>query len=87
LQCWIDAAETPVFQALNQGTLEAMGVSLGIREAFGQKRSRELGNHCLWCDEFFSVHAPDLLNRGGITERATADLVQIGWPISQADEL
>jgi len=70
----------PVFRALNDGRPESMGESLGISEAFGFQRSRELGNHCLWCDEFFARYAPELLAPGAITERGTSDLVQIGWP-------
>ena len=49
-----------------------MGESLGIDEAEGTRRSRELGNHCLWCDEFFTKHAPELLDGRGQTARATA---------------
>jgi hypothetical protein len=64
----------PVFRALNEGRPEAMGECLGISEEEGYRRSRELGNHCLWCDEFFTVHAPELLHRGGTTERGTVDL-------------
>ncbi|MHB1562188.1 MAG: radical SAM protein [Isosphaeraceae bacterium] len=64
----------PVFQALNEGRPEAMGESLGIGEVQGFRRSRELGNHCLWCDEFFTRHAPDLLVHGSRTERGTVDL-------------
>ena len=68
----------PVYRALNDGRPEAMGEYLGISEAHGFERSRALGNHCLWCDEFFTKHAPDLLEAGGITERGSVDLVQIG---------
>jgi hypothetical protein len=50
----------PVYRALNEGRPEAMGEFMGISEAEGRRRSRELGNHCLWCDEFFANHAPDL---------------------------
>jgi hypothetical protein len=49
-----------------------MGEYLGIAEEQGVRRSRELGNHCLWCDEFFLVHAPELLVHGAQTERASA---------------
>jgi hypothetical protein len=28
-----------------------------------------LGNHCLWCDEFFERHAPELLHHGAVTAR------------------
>jgi hypothetical protein len=54
-------AAQPVFRALNEGRPEAMGGSLGISEEHGARRTRELGNHCLWCDEFFRLHAPELL--------------------------
>jgi hypothetical protein len=64
----------PVFQALNEGRPEAMGEYLGISEEEGYRRSRELGNHCLWCDEFFALHAPELLHEGGVTARGTVDL-------------
>jgi hypothetical protein len=67
-------ARSPVFRALNEGRPEAMGESLGISEEHGWQRSRKLGNHCLWCDEFFSVHAPDLLLSGGMTERRLLEL-------------
>lgn len=67
-------AEHPVYGALNEGRPEAMGEYLGISEEQGFRRSRELGNHCLWCDEFFTRHAPELLHHGGMTERGTIDL-------------
>lgn len=67
-------AKHPVFQALNEGRPEKMGESMGISEEHGFRRSRELGNHCLWCDEFFTSHAPELLLRGATTERNTVDL-------------
>ena len=67
-------AQHPVYRALNEGRPEAMGESLGISETTGRQRTRELGNHCLWCDEFFVRHAPDLLAAGGMTERGAADL-------------
>jgi hypothetical protein len=67
----------PVYRALNEGRPEALGESLGISEEEGFRRSRELGNHCLWCDEFFTKHAPDLLHHGGMTERGIVDLTII----------
>lgn len=54
-------AQHPVYRALNEGRPEKMGEFLGISEAAGMRLSRELGNHCLWCDEFFTRHTPDLL--------------------------
>jgi len=79
-------AQHPVFRALNEGRPEAMGESLGISEEFGYQRSRELGNHCLWCDEFFARYAPELLPAGSRTERGTVDLVQIGWSEATTDQ-
>lgn len=64
----------PVYRALNEGRPEKMGKVLGLSEEFGRQRSRELGNHCLWCDEFFTKYAPDLLMPGAPTERGTVDL-------------
>lgn len=68
-------AQHPVYRALNEGRPEKIGEYLGISEEEGVRRSRELGNHCLWCDEFFTLHAPDLLHHGGMTERGAVDLV------------
>lgn len=70
-------AAHPVYQALNAGRPEAMGESLGLSETYGQERSAALGNHCLWCDEFFTRHAPELLMPGGRTERGAVDLLPI----------
>ena len=46
----------PVFQALNRGEPEAMGIELGISVESAKKRIEELGSCCLWCDEFFEKH-------------------------------
>lgn len=46
-------SESPVFHKLNEGDPYAMGESLGITAEEGHRRARELGNVCLWCDEFF----------------------------------
>jgi hypothetical protein len=73
-------ASHPVYRALNEGRPEGMGEALGIPEEYGERRSRELGNHCLWCDEFFTRHAPDLLHPGSRTERGGADLLTLGVP-------
>jgi len=67
-------AEHPVYQALNDGEPERMGQAMGISEAHGRERTKALGNHCLWCDEFFTEHAPHLLKAGTRTERGTVDL-------------
>lgn len=62
-------AQHPVYRALNEGRPEKMGEYLGISEAEGRARSEALGNHCLWCDEFFTRHAPELGRRGAVTAR------------------
>ena len=49
-------ADNPVFQALDKGDPYGMGSSIGITEDHARKRCGELGNVCLWCDEFFSKH-------------------------------
>jgi len=58
-------AQHPAFQALNRGCPEALGAWTGIGVEQAQRRSEALGNLCLWCDEFFTEHAPDLLWHGG----------------------
>jgi hypothetical protein len=67
-------AKHPVFRALNEGRPEKMGEYLGITEEHGYTRSRELGNHCLWCDEFFIKHAPELLEQRSVTARGGYEL-------------
>ncbi|VTT99558.1 radical sam partial : Uncharacterized protein OS=Fibrisoma limi BUZ 3 GN=BN8_03264 PE=4 SV=1: Radical_SAM: Fer4_12 [Gemmataceae bacterium] len=71
-------AAHPVYRALNEGRPEKMGEYLGLSEEYGEQRTRELGNHCLWCDEFFTAHAPELLVRGAATERGESDLLTLG---------
>jgi len=51
--------ENPIYQALNRGRPEEMGVAMGISVERALERTRELGNCCLWCDEFFLKHAPN----------------------------
>jgi hypothetical protein len=67
-------ARHPAYRALNEGRPEKVGEWLGVSEEEGRRRTRELGNQCLWCDEFFTKYAPDLLHRGGATERGDVDL-------------
>ncbi|GAB4405072.1 MAG: hypothetical protein OHK0053_30800 [Microscillaceae bacterium] len=46
----------PVFEKLDKGDIYGVGESLGISEAYARQRCGELGNVCLWCDEFFDKH-------------------------------
>ena len=46
----------PVMQMLDKGDPFKMGTSIGVDEAYARKRCGELGNVCLWCDEFFEKH-------------------------------
>jgi len=45
-----------IMKKLNHGNIYAVGESIGISEEYGRQRSKELGNVCLWCDEFFTKH-------------------------------
>lgn len=76
-------ASHPVYRALNEGRPEKMGEYLGLGESYGLERSRALGNHCLWCDEFFTKHAPELLRKGARTERGDVDLRRAGLEASR----
>lgn len=49
-------ARHPVFQSLDRGDPFRMGEGIGVTEAHARKRCGELGNVCLWCDEFFTQH-------------------------------
>ena len=51
--------DSPVFQALNRGEPEAMGIEHGISIKTARNLIEELGSCCLWCDEFFEKHYPE----------------------------
>ncbi len=46
----------PMWQALNRGDPASMGITAGVDAAYARRRIRELGNVCLWCDEYFREH-------------------------------
>jgi organic radical activating enzyme len=71
------AARSPVFQKLNEGDPYAMGESIGVSREHGEKRAVELGNVCLWCDEFFEQHQPVANGAGMVTLGALARTVTI----------
>jgi hypothetical protein len=48
--------DNPIFQSLDKGDPFAMGESVGVSTEHAKKRCGELGNVCLWCDEFFTKH-------------------------------
>jgi hypothetical protein len=50
------AAQSPMWQKLNEGNPWQMGEHMGIDETHAKKRTKELKNICLWCDEFFTKH-------------------------------
>jgi hypothetical protein len=49
---------SPFFQAINRGEPQEMGQSLGLSKAAAQARTADLGNICLYCDEFFENLMP-----------------------------
>ncbi|NMM48875.1 radical SAM protein [Marinigracilibium pacificum] len=46
----------PVFEMIDKGDPFRMGESIGVTEDYAKKKCGELGNVCLWCDEFFKNH-------------------------------
>lgn len=65
-------SQSPVFRALNDGDPESMGQSIGLTKDLGLSRTEELGNQCLWCDEFFTKYAPELLESGAERSEVTS---------------
>ena len=53
----------PMWEALNRGEPWEMGEHAGVGPEFARQRIRELGNVCLWCDEYFTKHRPQSANR------------------------
>ncbi len=49
-------SKSEIFQMLDKGDPYSMGESIGVTREYAGKRCRELGNVCLWCDEFFTKH-------------------------------
>ncbi len=75
----------PVYQALHRGRPEEMGVHLGISAEAALRRTRELGNCCLWCDEFFTHHyADDREPLAGAIPGGRRDLVSISRILAAA---
>ncbi len=50
--------QSPVFQALNRGAPEEMGVGTGIPVDRARARIRVLRDVCLFCDEYLTAHPP-----------------------------
>lgn len=55
--------DEPMWQALNQGEPAQMGLAAGVDPEFARERIRDLGNVCLWCDEYFTKYRPNSTNR------------------------
>ena len=53
----------PMWEALNRGEPAEMGLAAGVDAEFARERIRELGNVCLWCDEYFTKYRPDANGR------------------------
>ena len=49
-------SKSPIFKKLNEGKPWEMGASIGISEDYARRRTEDLKNVCLWCDEFFQRH-------------------------------
>lgn len=54
------ARSHPVWQTLNRGEPGDLVGPGALDPAFAKRRIEELGDVCLWCDEFFRNHAPEL---------------------------
>lgn len=48
--------EIDEFQVLNKGAPQMLGLKNGLTKEFVQSRINELGDVCLWCDEYFKEH-------------------------------
>jgi organic radical activating enzyme len=46
----------PMWEALNRGEPSEMGIVAGVDIEFASQRIKELGNVCLWCDEYFTKY-------------------------------
>ena len=46
----------PMWEALNRGEPSEMGIVAGVDMEFASQRIKELGNVCLWCDEYFTKY-------------------------------
>ncbi len=64
-------SKSEVMQKLNQGDIYGVGESIGISSEYGRKRSEELQNVCLWCDEFFTkfYNLPSLGKKDALLEK------------------
>ncbi len=62
----------PMWEALNRGEPADMGIVAGVDQEFARERIRQLGNVCLWCDEYFTKY-----RRAAPTSQNTATQT---WP-------
>ncbi len=70
-------ASSPFFQAINRGEPQEMGETLGLSKEAAQARTGELGNICLYCDEFFEK----LMPRGELPEASRQNPLPLPSPV------
>ncbi len=58
----------PMWEALNRGEPSQMGVVDGVDMEFASQRIKELGNVCLWCDEYFTKYRGSKASRNPGTQ-------------------
>ena len=73
----------PMWEALNRGEPWAMGANKGVDAEFARERIRELGNVCLWCDEYFTKYRPETKGRRNDAAQPWADGERSGAPRSE----
>ena len=74
----------PLWEALNRGEPWSMGEAAGVDAEYARGRIRELGNVCLWCDEYFAKHRS---RRYGCRNEATQPWPAGERPRARQDEL
>ncbi len=79
----------PMWEALNRGEPAEMGLAAGVDAEFARERIRELGNVCLWCDEYFTKYRPDANGRrnGATQPQAEGERPRQAQPLTLVGEL
>lgn len=69
------ASQNIVFKALNDGEPLKMGKSLGVSEADAEAKNQELGNICLYCDNFMKCHKDEIFDKNGVKPNLNSDVL------------